>query len=145
MPARVELREVRESDIDTFYEQQADPQSAAMAAFVPRDREALTANWQRIMANEAIVARTIVVDGQVAGHVVSWEADGHREIGYWVGRELWGRGVATTALRDMLVIVTERPLEAWIAPGNAGSKRVIEKNGFTFDRVDGDYHVFRLD
>jgi RimJ/RimL family protein N-acetyltransferase len=141
----VALREVLESDIDSFYEQQADPESAAMAAFTPRDREALTANWYRIMANDAIVARTIDLDGNVAGHVVSWEADGHREVGYWVGREFWGRGVASAALADFLKIVTPRPLEAWIAPQNAGSKRVVEKNGFTFDRVDGDYHVYRID
>jgi RimJ/RimL family protein N-acetyltransferase len=145
VPGNVALREVLESDIDSFYEQQADPESAAMAAFTPRDREALTANWHRIMANDAIVARTIDLDGNVAGHVVSWEADGHREVGYWVGREFWGRGVASAALGDLLKIVTPRPLEAWIAPHNAGSKRVVEKNGFTFDRVEGDYHVYRID
>lgn len=115
-----------------------------MAASTPRDRAALAANWHRIMANDRIVARTIVVDAKIAGHVVSWEADGHREVGYSVAREFWGSGVATTALGELLKLVDERPLEAWIAPHNAGSMRVVEKNGFTFDRVDGDYQVYRI-
>lgn len=139
------LREVRESDIPFFYEYQADPEAAAMAAFTPREWLAAEARWREIMANPAIAARTIVVGEQVAGHVVSWEADGHREVGYWLGRAFWGRGIATAALHDFLAVVRERPLEAWIAPHNVGSARVLEKNGFTFDRDEEDYRVFRLD
>ncbi len=138
------LRDVRESDIPFFYEYQADPEAAAMAAFVPRDWLAAEARWHEIMSNPAMAARTIVVGEQVAGHIGSWEAEGHREVGYWIGRAFWGRGVATAALRDFLRIVRERPLEAWIAPRNVGSARVLEKNGFTFDREEDDYRVFRL-
>lgn len=139
------LREVRESDIEFFYEYQADPEAAAIAAFTPRDREAAYARWREIMANDAIVARALVVGDVVAGHLVSWvEEDGHREVGYWIGREFWGRGIATAALRDFLEMVPYRPLEAWVAPHNSGSMRVLEKNGFTFDRDEEDYRVFRL-
>lgn len=138
------LREVREADIETFYLQQADPESAAMAAFTSRDQATSYARWREIMANETIVARAIVVGDQVAGHVVSWEENGHRELGYWVGREFWGRGVATAAVRALLQIVTERPLEAWTAPRNVGSQRVLEKNGFKFDRDEEGYRVFKL-
>lgn len=145
MEANVWLRAVREADIETFYELEADLESAAMAAFTPRDLETLTAHWHRIMGDEKLMARTIVVDDVVAGHAGCWEADGHREVGYWVGREFWGRGIGTAALGQLLEIVDERPLEAWIAPHNAGSKRVVLKNGFVFDRVDGDHHVFVLD
>ncbi|MGI8929252.1 MAG: hypothetical protein ACR2H0_07305 [Candidatus Limnocylindrales bacterium] len=37
-----------------------------------------------------------------------------------------------------------RPLEAWVAPHNSGSMRVLEKNGFTFDRDESDFRVLRL-
>lgn len=139
------LREVRESDIETFYEQQADPESAAMAAFTSRDRTSSYARWREIMANPEITARVIVLNDRVAGHVVSWEDAGHRELGYWVGREFWRQGVATAAVSAFLKLVTERPLEAWVAPTNIGSMRVLEKNGFTFDRDEEAYRVFRLE
>lgn len=138
------LREVRESDIEAFYEYQADPDAAQMAAFTPRDRDAAYARWHDILANDTITARAIVVGDEVAGHVVSWSEEGHREVGYWIGRPFWGRGIATAALRDFLDIVTERPLEAWVSPGNIGSIRVLEKNGFAFDRDEEDYRVFSL-
>ncbi|HUE88579.1 MAG TPA: GNAT family N-acetyltransferase [Vicinamibacterales bacterium] len=144
------MREVRESDIETFYLQQADPESAAMAAFQSRDREAAFARWREIMANESGVSRTIVVVGSggreaVAGHIVSWEHDGVQEVGYWVGREFWGRGVATEAVRQFLAVISTRPLFAWAAAHNAGSQRVLEKNGFTYQRDDEGFRVYRLD
>ena len=142
--AQPTLREVRESDMPFFYEIQADAEAAAMAAFTPRDRDAVEIHWHKIMADPALAARTIVVGDRVAGHVGSWEAEGHREVGYWIGREFWGRGIATAALRDFLAVVRERPLEAWVAPHNIGSARVLEKNGFTFDRDEEGYRVFRL-
>jgi len=146
----VRLREVRESDIEMFYLQQADPESAAMAAFTSRDREAAFAHWRRIMADESGVARTIVVVGSggrqvVAGHIVAWEHDGTHEVGYWVGREFWGRGVATEAVRQFLDVVGHRPLFAWAAAHNTGSQRVLEKDGFTYQRDDEGFRVYRLD
>ncbi len=138
------LREVRESDIEFFYQYQADPEAARMAAFTSRTRPAAEQRWHEIMADDSIVARTIVVGDVVAGHLVSWEDEGHREVGYWLGRQFWGRGIASEALRDFLALVPHRPLEAWVAPHNAGSMRVLEKNGFTFDRDEPDFRVFRL-
>jgi len=141
---RPTLREVRESDIEFFYEYQADPEAALMAAFTSRTRPAAEQRWHEIMANDRIVARTIVVGDVVAGHLVSWEDERHREVGYWLGRQFWGRGIASEALRDFLEVVPHRPLEAWVAPHNAGSARVLEKNGFTFDRDEPDFRVFSL-
>jgi RimJ/RimL family protein N-acetyltransferase len=140
----VVLREVRASDIEIFYEQQADAEAAEMAAFESRDRDALFTRWHEIMADASIYKRAIVVDETTVGHLVSWRDAGHREIGYLVGRQFWGRGIATEALRQFLSIVTERPLEGWVAPRNAGSIRVLEKNGFVFDREEEGYRVFRL-
>jgi len=53
-----------------------------------------------------------------------------REVGYWIGREHWGRGVATAALAAFVAEVTERPLFAHVVNSNAGSIRVLEKCGF---------------
>ena len=128
----VALRPVAESDFHAFYEQQADPESVAMAAVASRDRAAHDEHWRWALRQESNRARTIVADGVVAGHVVSFLRDGvgDLEVGYWVDRSLWGRGVATAALRAFLEEETRRPLTAGVATHNPGSRRVLEKCGF---------------
>ena len=126
----IEIRPVIETDIETFYLHQADPEASAMAAFPTRDRDVLFESWRRNLAREDGVAQTIVVDGAVAGYVVSWEADGRRLVAYWIGREFWGRGVATAAVRALLDEIAARPLFAYVATSNVGSIRVLEKSGF---------------
>ena len=124
------LRAVDESDLEVFYEQQADPEASAMAIFPSRDREAFDEHWRRILADDSAVTRTIDADGEVAGQIGSWEADGRRYIGYWLGREFWGRGLASAALAEYVEELPERPLHAWVARSNVGSVRVLEKCGF---------------
>ena len=60
---------------------------------------------------------------------MSWDRDGKHLVGYWLGREFWGQGLATRALRE-LVDELERPLYAEVATTNIGSIRVLEKCGF---------------
>ena len=100
-----------------------------MAAFPPRDRDAFIAHWSKILADKG-VARAILLDGSVAGYVCSFDIAGEREVGYWIGREHWGRGVATRALQIFLDEQRDRPLYAHVAKHNVGSIRVLEKCGF---------------
>ena len=59
------------------------------------------------------------------------------EIGYWLGEEFWGRGIATEAL----VAVTDRAfsnydvcrLYAHVFDWNGASARVLEKAGYVFE------------
>jgi RimJ/RimL family protein N-acetyltransferase len=101
------------------------------------------AHWIKIMADPTVVTKTIEMDGEVVGNVVSWVKDGRRAIGYWVGQAYWGKGVATNAVRQFLNQVSERPLYAWVATHNIGSIRVLEKCGFvrTGERLSGDDKV----
>jgi RimJ/RimL family protein N-acetyltransferase len=124
------LRDVTEADLDTFYEQQLDPEATAMALFPARDREAFDAHWRRLLADDSVLKRTIVDDDAVAGNVGVWEQDGRWLVGYWLGREFWGRGLATAALAELVEEVDRRPLHAWVAASNVGSIRVLEKCGF---------------
>jgi RimJ/RimL family protein N-acetyltransferase len=52
------------------------------------------------------------------------------ELTYWLGREFWGRGLATQALKRMLHLFVDRPLFARAAADNIGSIRVLQKCGF---------------
>lgn len=110
-----------------------------MAAFPPRDKDAFTAHWKtKILGDDAVVSKAVLVDGEVAGNVVSFEYLGKREVGYWIGREHWGKGVATRALSAFLGLVTERPLYAGVAKHNVASIRVLEKCGFTISDDDAE-------
>jgi RimJ/RimL family protein N-acetyltransferase len=127
----VQLRQVLAADLPIFFEHQRDPEANRMAAFAARDRDAFMAHWSKIVADERLVAKTVVADGQVAGNIVSWDQAGRQEIGYWIGREFWGKGIATRALDAFLHDVTTRPLFAHVAAHNVASIRVLEKCGFT--------------
>lgn len=136
---KVGLRPVVGSDLPLFYEHQLDPEATHMAAFTARDHDAFMEHWRKIMADDAAIVRTILVEGEVAGNVVSWENDGVREVGYWIDKPLWGKGVATRALTLYLELVPVRPLRAHVAAHNVGSIRVLEKCGFkTADRETTD-------
>ena len=129
----VRLRSVEDRDLDVFFDHQADPQAVAMAAFPARDRDQFAAHWAKVRADDANIVRTIVADGMVAGNIGSWQQDGQQLLGYWVGREYWGRDVATRALALLVDEVSTRPLYAHVAAHNVGSIRVLGKCGFRRD------------
>lgn len=126
----VRLRAVDPADLPTFYENQRDPDANRIGGFTPRDREAFMAHWSKILADDATVIRTVLAEGKVAGNVMSFERDGVRQVGYWIGRDFWGRGVATAALAALLREERTRPLHAFVAKPNLASVRVLEKCGF---------------
>ena len=140
MSGTLRLREVRDEDLPVLFEHQRDPESVRMAQFPSRDHEAFMAHWAKIRADPANLLRTIESDGQVAGTVLSFVRDGVREVGYWIDRGLWGRGIATRALLAFLEVDRMRPLYAGVAKHNAGSVRVLEKCGFHHHHeTEGDF------
>lgn len=131
MTNEVRLRPVEEGDLPVFFADQLDPEAARLAAFSSRDHDAFMAHWAKIRATPLeTLTRTIVCEGRVAGHLGSWVQDGQREVGYWLGREFWGRGIASAALGLLLDEVKVRPLHAHVAKHNAASIRVLQKCGF---------------
>jgi RimJ/RimL family protein N-acetyltransferase len=127
------LREVRDEDLAVLFEQWADPVAAHMAAFTApdhMDRDAFERRWSRLRADETLINRVIVVDGEVAGSIGSWGDPAEREVTYWIGRSYWGKGIATRALSAFLTVDRTRPLHARVAHDNVASRRVLEKCGF---------------
>jgi RimJ/RimL family protein N-acetyltransferase len=127
------LREVIASDLPVFFAQQLDPVAVRMAAFTaadPADEGRFAAHWAKILGDDTNINRTVLVAGQVVGHVACFEQFGEREVTYWLGRDFWGRGIATAALAALLRDVSVRPLHARAASDNLASRRVLEKCGF---------------
>lgn len=137
VPKSITLRSVEEDDLPIFFEQQADPVAFRMANVPPRDWEAFMAHWRKYMADDTTTYRAILVGGRVVGHIVSWERDSERWVGYWIGRDDWGKGIASEALRRFVGEVTTRPLTAFVAKHNAASLRVLHKCGFTISAENG--------
>jgi len=102
-----------------------------MATLAARDQQAFDAHWKKIMADESVFLKTIIYEDQVAGYLVSFIRTTDREVGYWLGKEFWGKGIATQALSEFLKFVKIRPLHARVAKHNIASRRVLEKCGFT--------------
>lgn len=136
MANSVQLRDVLETDLPIFYEQQLDPGAIQMAAFPSRDRDAFMAHWSQIMADDSVLIKTILFDENIAGNIVCFEQLGEREVGYWLGKEYWGKGIASLALSQFLDLIKTRPLYAHVAKHNIASRRVLEKSGFKIAEED---------
>ena len=131
--SRVVLRDVTDNDLPIFFDHESDPAANYMAAFTrtdPSDRDAFDAHWTRVRADPTILIQTILFDGHVAGSVLSYQEGGRPEVSYWIGREYWGKGIATRALSEFLRLQTTRPIYARVAKDNLPSIRVLEKCGF---------------
>ncbi|MEX2556705.1 MAG: GNAT family N-acetyltransferase [Actinomycetota bacterium] len=129
----VSLRAVIDDDLPIFFEQQQDPVARHMAGFTSKDasdRDAFDAHWAKIRIDDTVTAMTIVLDGRVAGNIGSFALGGKPHVTYWIGREHWGKGLATKALSMFLGIITARPLHASAAGDNIASIRVLERCGF---------------
>ncbi|HEX4047136.1 MAG TPA: GNAT family N-acetyltransferase [Elusimicrobiota bacterium] len=127
---KIELRAPVVDDVPVFFAQQREPEALRMASFPSRDFAAFTAHWSKTDADPAALRKTILANGRAAGYVASFERERRREVCYWLGQDVWGKGVATKALADFLKEETRRPLWARVAKTNPASRRVVEKCGF---------------
>ena len=132
LPA-IKLHAVLPEHRDGLFAQYSHPDSVRMAAFVfddPFDRDEFEARMDRLLSMPSVLYRSILFGDDVAGAIASFDMEGQREVTYGVHPDLWGRGIATEALRLFLEEETTRPLHARAASDNRGSLRVLEKCGF---------------
>ncbi len=143
---KITLRSVLPSDLPILFQQQLDPEAVAMSAYPAKDRGEFMRHWEGIMKNKNVIARTIVYKEKVAGHIICWkEGKYEQRIGYWIGKEFWRRGIASTAVAEMLVLVKIRPLFAEVANHNLASQKVLQKNGFTLHDKGVKISMYKLD
>lgn len=84
----------------------------------------------------------ILADGQVVGSVgIHPQSDilrSNAEIGYWLGKDYWGRQIAPEAVRQIIPIGFQQyphiqRIFGRIFSGNTASQKVLEKNGFILE------------
>lgn len=144
--AKITLRPVTEADLSILFQQQLDPDAVAMSAYPSKDRGEFIRHWEGILKNKNVTARTIVYKEKIAGHILCWkEGKYEQRIGYWIGKQFWRRGIASTAVAEFLLLVKIRPLFAEVANHNVASRRVLEKNGFELLDEGSKISMFKLD
>jgi len=127
---KISLRPVASSDLPILFEQQLEPEAVAMAEYPAKDKGEFMRHWEGILKNKTIVARTIIYKEKIAGHIICWKEKYEQQVGYWIGKSFWSRGIASAALAEFSREVKIRPLYAHIAKHNLASRRVLEKCGF---------------
>ena len=86
-------------------------------------------------------AYAITLDGRVIGSIGAFRQENiHRqtaEIGYYLAEEYWGKGIMTKAIRQLCEIVfdTSDIIRIFAEPFsyNTGSRRALEKAGFSYE------------
>ena len=143
----INLRPVIEADIGPFFEHLQHPPAQQLAAFIhenPADRAAHDAHWAKLLASDAVLSRSIELiepdaEPVLVGHICSFTIDGDREITYWIDHHQWGKGIASQALVQFLLVESTRPLHGRAAKDNPASIRVMERCGFRLLRQEQGY------
>lgn len=95
-------------------------------------------DWINAVANRTDRNPSAVLLANEIVACVSWWPTGENEIevGYWVGRDYWGKGIASRGLGLMLA-APEFPrgqrVVGKVMEGNAASEKVLLANGFRFE------------
>jgi len=131
----IRLRNVERGDLPRMYQMQLDPESNRLAATIPRRAEAFEAHWANVLRDPSVTAKAILLGEVLVGTVSCFWCDGQANVGYWISREHWGKGIASRALELLLLEVPTRPLCAHVATSNGASLRVLQKSGFVVERV----------
>ncbi|AZB33393.1 MULTISPECIES: GNAT family N-acetyltransferase [Chryseobacterium] len=129
----IKLRPTAVSDLEILFQIQLDEEANYQAAFTSKDsqnKEAYLAKYTRLLSDPAVNNQTIIVDTVIAGSIAKFVMEGDAEITYWIDKKFWGQGVATKALKDLLMIEKTRPVFGRVAFDNLGSQKVLENCGF---------------
>lgn len=140
---RLELRPVRDADIDRILEYRNRPEVTRWLLRTQVDPASFRAAWQRAAENPDDHSVAVTLDGVVIGTVLLEVADGlgqpgmpprtEAEIGYIFDPAYGGRGYATEAVTAMVAYAFDRlglrRLTAGCFAGNLASVRILEKAG----------------
>ena len=142
---RLILRRWEESDAENLYEYAKDPDVGSIAGWPPHRSVAESLEVIRNVFNGAeAYAICFKSDGKAIGaielklngHTDLTERDDECELGYWLGKPFWGKGIMPEAAREMLRHAFEDlgMQKVWCGyyDGNTKSKRVQEKCGFKY-------------
>jgi len=139
---RLILRPWCEDDAEDLYRYASDPEVGPPAGWPPHtsvenSREII----RTVLSAKETYAVCLKEDGKAIGSIGLHrndlaEADDEYELGYWIGKPFWGRGLIPEASRELLRYAFEElgMKRIWCGyyDGNFKSRRVQEKLGFVY-------------
>ena len=151
---RLILRPWQDSDADDLYFYAKDPDVGPIAGWPPHHsaEESLNVIRKVLSGTEAYAlclkenGRAIgAIELKLKGHTDVTDRDDECELGYWLGKPFWGRGLIPEAARSLLRrAFQDLDMErVWCGyyDGNEKSKRVQEKLGFRYQWTTPDVDV----
>lgn len=140
---RLILRPWQEADAEVLYELACNPEVGPAAGWPPHKNVAVSRDViQNVFSGKECYAICMKETGAVIGcielmlngHTKKTERDDECELGYWLGRPFWGRGIMPEAAEELIRHGFEEAgmTKIWCGhyEGNEKSKRVQEKLGF---------------
>ena len=151
---RLVLRPWCESDAEALYKYASDPDIGPPAGWLPHTS---IDNSREIIVGVLSAPETYAVclkeDGKAIGSVGLHRNDlacqnDEYELGYWIGKPFWGRGLIPEASREMLRHAFEdlgmNRIWCGYYEGNTKSRRVQEKLGFAYHHTTGGIELSKL-
>ncbi len=152
------LRKSIATDLEIFYQNQADDEANYMAAFTsknPKDKDAYITKWTRLLKDNSVHMQTILLNDQAVGCVVKFVMEGDSDITYAIDKQYWGKGITSIAVKQFLELEETRPIFGRVANDNIGSQKILEKSGFKKIGTNTDFanargmeimeYIYRLD
>jgi 8-oxo-dGTP diphosphatase len=144
--ARLRLRRMRSDDAPEIARLLDDWEVARTTSNIPFPYErSIADDFIAKVTSEVAEGRALVfaieerLTGKLVGCVGASINSHSAEIGYWIGQEFWNKGYATEAMRRCLraLFVNFGLGTVWgaVLPENPASRRVMEKAGLAFERV----------
>ena len=151
---RLLLRHWTDSDAGSLYEYARDPDVGPIAGWpAHRSVEESRVVIRDVFCGEEAYAVCLKSDNKAIGAIElklkgrtdMTERDDECELGYWLGKPFWGKGIMPEAVREMLRHAFEDigMTRVWVGyyEGNTKSKRVQEKSGFRYQWKSEDVDV----
>lgn len=137
----IALRPIELSDIEQIAQLCNDPDIAKTTARLPYPYTVNDAKtWLSYIENtEAEHVFAISYENEMIGVIGLVHEPEHdrAEIGYWLGKEYWNKGIATAAVEMMLgyafTVLKVNKIYAQVFAANSASAKVLTKNGFILE------------
>ena len=147
MTQRLILRRWEQADAEDLYRYASDADVGPIAGWPPhKSIDESRAVIRDVLNGREAYAICLKEDGRAIGaielklngHTDLTDRDDECEMGYWLGKPFWGRGIVPEAVTEMLRRAFEDigMQKVWVGyyEGNSKSKRVQEKCRFRFQR-----------
>ena len=147
MTQRLILRRWNQKDAEDLYRYACDPDVGPIAGWPPHKnpdesraviRDVLNGREAYAICLKEDRKAIGAIELKLNGHTDLTDRDDECEIGYWLGKPFWGRGIVPEAVTEMLRRAFEDIgiQKVWVGyyEGNSKSKRVQEKCRFRFQR-----------